>query len=102
MFPVFEVGGKRSPWSIVALCPFCTSPPRGPTSTYFPAGLLSSPGLYNFDINNTPFVFLNKVQLVYFSLFISHFTRYVVGTQYEHKALDTICSDFWEVHVNVA
>lgn len=41
----FEVGGSRSPLSIVALCPPGTLPPRGPTSLYLPAGLLSSPGL---------------------------------------------------------
>src|SRR5699024_3025964 len=45
LFPDSEVGGNRSPLSMLTTRGSFTFPPLGPTSLYFPAGLLSSPGL---------------------------------------------------------
>ena len=46
----FCVGGNRSPGSMRTIRGFGTWPPRGPTSIYLPAGLLSVPGLIGFDM----------------------------------------------------
>lgn len=53
--PFSWVGGNLSPESIETILGLGTSPPRGPTSLYFPFGSLSVPGFTNLVILFTSF-----------------------------------------------